>query len=243
MGHGTGFLLALLVAAGAFAAGGAGCDTTSTLDSTAAGAGGTGGTAATSNGGAGGAAACKPGEAACMAPTDCPPTQNECVDATCTGGCCGTADVASMTPTATQTPGDCMEVVCDGKGGTLMIDDDTDVDDEMSPCVADTCSTGTPVRTPIAGPCTTNGGTVCGDPSGTNAGQCVQCNVPADCTTGACLANATCEAATCTDGTQDGAETDVDCGGSACPPCAPGKMCLAGTDCASGTCLLNNTCM
>jgi hypothetical protein len=40
----------------------------------------------------------------------------------------------------------------------------------------------------------------------------------------------------CTDGVQDGAESDVDCGGGTCPPCAVGKMCLIDADCASGAC-------
>jgi hypothetical protein len=44
----------------------------------------------------------------------------------------------------------------------------------------------------------------------------------------------------CTDGTLNGAETDLDCGGASCPGCAVGGRCLVGTDCASGTCTLNH---
>ena len=40
----------------------------------------------------------------------------------------------------------------------------------------------------------------------------------------------------CADGVLDGNETDVDCGGPDCAPCASGKMCLFGSDCTSGTC-------
>src|SRR5262245_33697920 len=47
-------------------------------------------------------------------------------------------------------------------------------------------------------------------------------------------------ASSCTDGVQNGAETDVDCGG-ACSPCADGKGCLRARDCASGSCN-NNLC-
>jgi hypothetical protein len=43
-------------------------------------------------------------------------------------------------------------------------------------------------------------------------------------------------APSCTDGIKDGNETDVDCGGGTCPPCALGKDCNVGTDCASGYC-------
>jgi hypothetical protein len=42
----------------------------------------------------------------------------------------------------------------------------------------------------------------------------------------------------CSDGTTDGDETDVDCGGATCSArCATGKACTTGTDCASGTCV------
>jgi len=43
-------------------------------------------------------------------------------------------------------------------------------------------------------------------------------------------------AATCDDGLQNGAETDVDCGGGTCPGCAAGSPCLLGYDCASLVC-------
>ena len=45
----------------------------------------------------------------------------------------------------------------------------------------------------------------------------------------------------CRNETQDADETDVDCGGTSCPPCADGQSCKARSDCwsllcASGTC-------
>jgi hypothetical protein len=40
----------------------------------------------------------------------------------------------------------------------------------------------------------------------------------------------------CADCVKDGAETDVDCGGDACPPCALGRACLVDTDCTTGSC-------
>jgi hypothetical protein len=39
----------------------------------------------------------------------------------------------------------------------------------------------------------------------------------------------------CTDGIQDGSETDVDCGGS-CGTCPIGRYCIADADCTDGTC-------
>lgn len=40
----------------------------------------------------------------------------------------------------------------------------------------------------------------------------------------------------CTDATQNGNETDVDCGGGTCPTCANTKHCTANTDCTSALC-------
>jgi hypothetical protein len=45
----------------------------------------------------------------------------------------------------------------------------------------------------------------------------------------------------CTNGVKDGEETDVDCGGIACPACANGKACSLRRDCASLVCL-SQTC-
>ena len=45
-----------------------------------------------------------------------------------------------------------------------------------------------------------------------------------------------CKAPTCMDLVKDGAETDVDCGGAACPKCGLNKKCAADSDCAMGVC-------
>lgn len=41
----------------------------------------------------------------------------------------------------------------------------------------------------------------------------------------------------CTDGTQNGLETDVDCGGAECLPCQDGQLCTLAVDCSSGSCV------
>ncbi len=57
-----------------------------------------------------------------------------------------------------------------------------------------------------------------------------------DCASGQCDA-VTKKCASCSDGVQNGDETDVDCGGGACATtCADGLNCTIGTDCASGQC-------
>src|SRR5436190_7546386 len=38
---------------------------------------------------------------------------------------------------------------------------------------------------------------------------------------------------TCSDGAKNGKETDIDCGGGACTPCASTSTCSASEDCAS----------
>lgn len=42
--------------------------------------------------------------------------------------------------------------------------------------------------------------------------------------------------AACTDGIRNGAETDIDCGGGACSPCADGLRCQDGSHCESQVC-------
>ncbi len=50
-----------------------------------------------------------------------------------------------------------------------------------------------------------------------------------------CL-DGTCVEPGCEDGTWNRGETDVDCGGEDCPPCADGRACSEGRDCCSGLC-------
>jgi hypothetical protein len=50
----------------------------------------------------------------------------------------------------------------------------------------------------------------------------------------------------CGDGTKNGEESDVDCGGGECAPCATSKVCVTSNDCAgvcrSGNCALASSC-
>jgi len=69
-------------------------------------------------------------------------------------------------------------------------------------------------------------------------GTCVPCldNQSYPCTTGEACSHKTCVAPSCTDGLQDGDETDVDCGG-ACAPCDAGQGCATDADCLTGYCM------
>ena len=56
------------------------------------------------------------------------------------------------------------------------------------------------------------------------------------CQDGVCLEGG-CFPPGCDDGVQNQDETDIDCGGDVCPPCAGGKSCDDDTDCLSGVCI------
>jgi beta-glucosidase len=47
---------------------------------------------------------------------------------------------------------------------------------------------------------------------------------------------------TCTDGTKNGAETDVDCGGGTCPDCVDGRICSVNGDCTGNNCVSGTCC-
>jgi hypothetical protein len=67
-------------------------------------------------------------------------------------------------------------------------------------------------------------------------GQCVECVTAGQCPSDTICVNNTC-LPVCIDGLKDNVETDVDCGGSFCGPCANGKACVVGADCQSTGCL------
>ena len=63
-----------------------------------------------------------------------------------------------------------------------------------------------------------------------------ECEGHEDCEDGWVCDNEICTEPTCHDGLQSGDQTDVDCGGSECPPCEDGQGCEDGDDCTSGVC-------
>jgi hypothetical protein len=86
-----------------------------------------------------------------------------------------------------------------------------------------------------------NGAETDADCGGSTCPKCMDgdtCAGNSDCMSDNCMAG-TCAPPlpTCTDGTQNGAESDVDCGGSTCPKCMDGQICGADIDCASNNCM------
>ena len=139
------------------------------------------GTTCTDSGGrvCDGAGAC----VACNAPSDCPATSGECVLRTCTTHVCGTMNANSgVVRVSGQTAGDCQVLQCNGSGGTMSVNDATDLPSASgSMCRTTPACTGSPLapsytNATIGTACTDSGGALC---NGT--GMCVACNTIADC--------------------------------------------------------------
>lgn len=79
-------------------------------------------------------------------------------------------------------------------------------------------------------------GAVCPDGVCTVEGTCVECIEQAQCGDDEACENNVCVPLQCANGVQDGAETDVDCGGAECTGCAIGQSCTERTDCLSRRC-------
>lgn len=80
----------------------------------------------------------------------------------------------------------------------------------------------------------------CGGPDCAPCASDRRCSNPEDCSSGVCVLISSdvyrCSDARCDDGVNNGWETDVDCGGLACPACADGAECQTRIDCASLVC-------
>ena len=202
----------------------AGCELVSRVDRSQVNqTGGAGG-----DGGSGGTGGLGP----CTTAADCPGADTACRTRTCTAGLCGEVLAPMGTASDTQMPGDCQRAICDGQGMVTLEPDNTDILDDQNDCTEDVCNAGQPENNPLLSgdTCMSSGGKVCD-----GAGECVQCVAAADCASKICTSNL-CVPASCADETKNDTETDVDCGGGTCAPCAPGLTCLVDTDCDSGVC-------
>lgn len=111
-----------------------------------------------------------------------------------------------------------------------------------SDCSSGICQGGTCQAAPTCNDNMKNQGETdvdCGGGSCPSCGVGKGCITDSDCSTGECDAGGTnvCQATpTCNDAKKNQDETDVDCGGSICQPCADGEGCGQASDCQSGTC-------
>jgi hypothetical protein len=204
-----------------------------------------------------GAGAC----VACNVASQCPGSDSDCQTVTCTGHVCGISFKPLGTPRAAafQAAGDCHVVVCDGAGASAPQVDDLDLPDDGNNCTNDVCTAGvishsfkaTGTGCGVNGACTPFGQCGCGSDLGCQPPQTCGGGSPGTpsvcgCTPKSCLAlNKTCGTVTdgcfstqnCNNGTKEGNETDIDCGGGAAgscgTTCAIGKQCLVDTDCGA----------
>ncbi|HVY44819.1 MAG TPA: lamin tail domain-containing protein [Minicystis sp.] len=129
----------------------------------------------------------------CNVASDCG-TDTDCQTWACNAGTCVPTNTPAGTAVSDQTAGDCLEVQCDGNGGTMPVDDNADVPVDGNDCTQDLCANGTPSNPPE------DAGTTCGNGGigqCDGSGHCVECLAPADCPG----QDDECQTRTCTNGT------------------------------------------
>ena len=205
---------------------------------------------------------CDPGMLICTGPSCGDGVQNQDeTDVDCGGATCPACDDGEMCTVGT----DCTSQICDPGTMTctartcadgVQNQDETDVDCGGSVCpgcnTGEDCVVGTDCISQVCDPGTNTcsaatctdvvqnqdetdvdcGGSIC-----PTCDDGEMCTVGTDCTSGVCDPGTnTCTPPTCMDNVMNQDETDVDCGGSTCPACPDGDMCLVPTDCTSGVC-------
>jgi hypothetical protein len=213
---------------GAIAAGMAACADGGTTTTTGGNPSGTGAGGAGGQGGNGGAGGAMP---ECTTAADCSGTNSFCGEVICTDGKCGIMPLKPAdTPLPSQAYGDCVEKRCDANGAVVDAPKDDDAYNDGKECTIDTCAAGVVMHMPKAQ------GEMCATGICDGADKCVGCLADADCGTNICVQNK-CVPQTCNNATKDVGETDVDCGGPACLPCADGLLCGVSSHCMSGVCV------
>ncbi|UQA59082.1 hypothetical protein [Polyangium aurulentum] len=213
------------IAAGMAACGDGGGTPTSGGNPSGTGPGGAGGAGGAGGNGGGG------GELPeCMEKADCTGSDTFCGEVTCTNGTCG---VNPLQPAGTVLPsqlyGDCSEKQCDAMGAVVSAPKDDDAYNDGNECTVEMCAGGMLMQTAKAQ------GEACAGGVCDGAGKCVGCLSDAECGLNKCI-EGKCVPETCGNMMKDLTETDVDCGGPACAPCADGLLCSVSTHCKSGVC-------
>ncbi len=166
--------------------------------------------------------------------TDCSAPSTICGEPACVNGVCWFKN-AQEGKTPSQVYGDCHDSTCHLAQPASEVND-ADVYDDANDCTEDLCANGVPsnMPRPAGVACSNNGaGKVCD-----GKGACVGCTSNTDCTEPLVCHEGACVPLTCFDtmSTPAAGETDIDCGGKLCAPCADTKICSADTDCQSGIC-------
>lgn len=205
----------------------------------------------------------------CSHPTTGVDSPANCADGVCSSGRCALPTCTDEVKNGAEGDLDC-GAVCITATGAADLCQAGNYCNNHADCVQKVCGGAYPTKCQPAS-CADgekNGAeldTDCMDPVGCPAKKCQAgqaCATTADCDviatkgmTCACsvtvaegaacpLGTGTCTAPGCNDKLSTTPETDVDCGGPSCAPCAVGKLCLANTDCepiASGRCAVVGT--
>ncbi|MDI3285759.1 hypothetical protein [Polyangium sp. 15x6] len=172
----------------------------------------------------------------CASETDCP-VDDFCSDWACTEKqCVATPRNEGMDlPMSDQSSGDCKKKVCQG-GQIATIADAGDPFDDGNVCTSDQCNDMmAPVNPPLPAlsPCATQDNpTGMGKCDGVSV--CLGCTQTSEC--GGASYDFTCDTTvnicfSCEDGTKNGTETDIDCGGECIERCTLGQACKSPSDC------------
>ncbi|MDC0742378.1 hypothetical protein [Polyangium mundeleinium] len=174
----------------------------------------------------------------CMTVDQCPDSPECRIGGSCNEGVCEwTTENLPGTPVGAQIYGDCKRRECNALGVITQAEDPDDKYDWANPCYVDDCNAGNSPTADSGKPCTTEWGKtgLC-----TDQFQCRECTLDAHCPGAKCAPNGQCVPLHCANGVLDMAneETDIDCGGAACAPCAVGLKCSQRSDCeGEGQCI------
>jgi Cys-rich repeat protein len=169
----------------------------------------------------------------------------DCQSKVCTGDVCQVPTCTDGEQNGMETDVDCGGPLCDSTGHQCPVGDKCLIADD---CVSLLCDAMNLCPAPSCMDGVKNGGETgidCGNTAVTGCPPCIVgqgCVAESDCQSMHCVAGI-CAAASCTDGIQDGGESDVDCGHVCLKLCPTGKKCVVNGDCASGVCLATNLCM
>ncbi|MBI4703336.1 MAG: hypothetical protein HY744_19645, partial [Deltaproteobacteria bacterium] len=133
---------------------------------------------------------CFGGLCGCNVAGDCLGQDNECGTRICATKQCGWNYAVYGKLANSQTQGDCLKKICDGKGAIISVPDDSDIHDDAQECTDNLCASGV-VQHPgkkMDTPCVQGGGKFCD-----GKGACVQCNSPFQCPGGKPCETVTCD--------------------------------------------------
>lgn len=161
---------------------------------------------------------------------------SDCASDTCEANVCIPAPTCSdQKINGAETDTDCGGGTCSACGLTAHCT-------RASDCLSALCDAGVCAPMPTCSDSVINGAETDMDCGGGTCPTCAldaHCTRASDCTSGLCKSGVCAMPSadpTCTDEQKNGTETDLDCGGGTCDPCAVDKRCSAASDCVTLVC-------